>query len=79
MKYAVVYERGPNNWSAYAPDLPSCVAAGETPEAVRRLMMEAIRFHIDGLLEDGEPVPRPGWWAEEIEIDLPERQGVHPE
>lgn len=79
MKYIVVYERGPNNWSAYVPDLPGCVAAADTRDEVRQLITEAMEFHIEGMREDNEPVPEPGWWAEEMEVDLPERQSVRPE
>lgn len=68
MRYIVVYERTPNNWGAYVPDLPGCVAAADTREEVRELIREAIEFHIEGLCEDNEPVPAPGTWAEEIEV-----------
>ena len=57
--YAVIYERGPRNWSAYVPDLPGCVATGATREDVERRMREAIAFHLDGMREDGEPIPEP--------------------
>ena len=79
VKYVVVYEQGPRNWSAYVPDLPGCVAAAATRDAVRQLIREAIEFHIEGLREDHEPVPAPGWWAEEVEVNLPERQPARPE
>jgi predicted RNase H-like HicB family nuclease len=59
MKYAIIIEKGARNYSAYVPDLPGCVATGETEEAVIRLLREAIRLHIEGLHEDGEPVPEP--------------------
>jgi predicted RNase H-like HicB family nuclease len=57
MRYAIVIEKTEENYSAYAPDLPGCVATGATPEETEANMREAIRFHIDGLLEDGLPVP----------------------
>jgi predicted RNase H-like HicB family nuclease len=53
MKYAVIIERGPNSFGAHAPDLPGCVAAGETREEVITLIKEAIEFHIEGLKEKG--------------------------
>jgi predicted RNase H-like HicB family nuclease len=59
MRYAVVIEKADGNYSAYVPDLPGCVATGDTVEAVEREIREAIRFHIDGLKEDGLPVPAP--------------------
>jgi predicted RNase H-like HicB family nuclease len=59
VKYAVVYEQTPRNWSAYVPDLPGCVAAGETREEVERLITDGIRLHIDLMRQSGEPVPLP--------------------
>ncbi len=59
MKYAVVIERAESNYSAYVPDLPGCVAVGDTIEEAEREIREAILFHIEGLKEDGLPVPEP--------------------
>ena len=58
MKYAVVIEKGENGYGAYVPDLPGCIAAADTKEEVKKLIHEAIEFHIEGLKEDGEPIPR---------------------
>ena len=60
MKYAIVIEKSPSNFSAYVPDLPGCVATGATRKGVTRLIREAIDFHIEGLRQHGEPVPVPG-------------------
>jgi predicted RNase H-like HicB family nuclease len=57
--FAVVIERAGGNYSAYVPDLPGCIAVGDTVEEAERSIGEAIRFHLDGLREDGEPVPEP--------------------
>ena len=57
MRYAIVIERGDSNWSAYVPDLPGCVATGDTLEETEREIREAIEFHIEGMREDGSPVP----------------------
>jgi predicted RNase H-like HicB family nuclease len=57
MRYAVVIERAGKNYSAYVPDLPGCVAAADTVEEVEREIREAIAFHIEGLKEDGDPIP----------------------
>ncbi|MFY9642759.1 MAG: type II toxin-antitoxin system HicB family antitoxin [Rhodomicrobium sp.] len=57
MRYAIVIEKADGNYSAYAPDLPGCVATGDTPEETEDNMREAIRFHLDGLIEDGLPLP----------------------
>lgn len=59
MRYAVVIENAGKNFSAYVPDLPGCVASADTPEAVQELIREAVGFHIEGLREDGLPVPEP--------------------
>ena len=68
MKYAVIVEEGENSFGAYAPDLPGCVAVGETKEEVLNLIQEAIEFHIEGLREDGQPIPEPSSRIEYIEI-----------
>jgi len=59
MQYLVVIEKGETSYGAYAPDLPGCIAAADSEAEVRRLIKEAIEFHIDGLREDGQPVPPP--------------------
>ena len=67
MRYAVVIEKAGANYSAYVPDLPGCVATGPTVEAVELEIKAAIRFHIDGLKEDGLPVPPPEAVVEFVE------------
>jgi len=67
MRYAVVIEKTESNYSAYVPDLPGCVATGDSVAAVEAEIREAIRFHIDGLKDDGLPVPAPTSLAEYIE------------
>lgn len=67
MKYAVVFEKAEHNWAAYVPDLPGCITTGATLEDTRRLIAEAIAFHIEGLQRHGYPVPPPTSRAEEIE------------
>ena len=68
MKYAVVIEKGDNGYGAYVPDLPGCIAAAETKEEIKKLIHEAIEFHIEGLKEDGEPIPKPASSIEFIEV-----------
>jgi predicted RNase H-like HicB family nuclease len=58
-QYAVVYEKTETGFGAYAPDLPGCVSTGRTLEEAERNMREAIAFHLDGLREDGDPIPEP--------------------
>ena len=67
MRYAIVIEKAEGNYSAYVPDLPGCVAAGATVEAVEAEMREAIRFHIEGLKADGLAIPAPTSIADYIE------------
>ena len=67
MKYAVVYEKAPHNYSAYVPDLPGCVATGATRKKVERNIREAIAFHIEGLRQEGESIPEPASWSELVE------------
>jgi predicted RNase H-like HicB family nuclease len=57
MRYAVIIEKAADNYSAYVADLPGCIATGETVAEVERELREAIRFHIEGLEEDGLPIP----------------------
>ena len=67
MRYAVVIEKAGGNYSAYVPDLPGCIATGDTIADVETEIRNAIRFHIDGLREDGLPIPEPLSLAEYVE------------
>jgi predicted RNase H-like HicB family nuclease len=67
MRFAIVIEKADSNYSAYVPDLPGCVATGDTVTYVEREIRDAIRFHIEGLREDGLPVPQPTSIAEYVE------------
>ncbi|NWF83063.1 MAG: type II toxin-antitoxin system HicB family antitoxin [Bryobacteraceae bacterium] len=58
-RYAVVIERGENNFSAYVPDLPGCITTGKTVEEIERNIREAIELHLEGMVEDGDPIPEP--------------------
>lgn len=69
-KYVVVYEQTPNNWSAYVPDLPGCVAAGDSREEVEQLIREAIELHLEALRADNEPIPEPGTWTDVVEVAM---------
>lgn len=68
MRYAVVIERADSNYSAYVPDLPGCVATGSTIEEAEAEIREAIKFHIEGMKEDGLPIPTPSSAVEYIEV-----------
>lgn len=67
MRYAVAIEKAPRNYSAYVPDLPGCVATGLTLEEVEQQIREAIEFHLEGMREEGLPIPEPTTLCEYVE------------
>jgi len=67
-RFLVVIEKGENNYSAYSPDLPGCVATGSTRDEVERNMHEAIKMHVDGLREDNLPIPESDAFAEYMAV-----------
>ena len=69
MRYAIVIEKANGNYSAYVPDLPGCVATGQTAEETEQNLREAVLFHLDGLREDGLPVPKPSTRCEYLETE----------
>jgi predicted RNase H-like HicB family nuclease len=68
-KYMVVIERGESSWGAHVPDLPGCVAVGQTREEVVDLIREAVRLHIAELRRDGLPVPKPSSEGAFVEVE----------
>jgi predicted RNase H-like HicB family nuclease len=68
MRYAIVIEKAEGNYSAYVPDLPGCVATGATVAEVGAQIREAIEFHLEGLREDGTPIPPPASRVEYIDV-----------
>jgi len=68
MRYLVVVEEGQSSFGAYVPDLPGCVAAGETREEALALIREAIEFHLDGLKQAGLVIPRPSSTGEVVDV-----------
>ena len=68
MRYAIVIEQAAGNYSAYVPDLPGCVTTGATLEETERNMQEAIAFHLEGMREDGFPIPTPSTVVEYCEL-----------
>ncbi len=69
-RYLIIIEETSMGYSAYSPDLPGCIATGRTREEVQREMHDAIEFQIEGLREDGLPVPEPASSAEYVEVAL---------
>lgn len=73
-RYLVVVEKGENSYGAYAPDVPGCVAVGETIEETLRLIKEALEFHLEDTSEGGEPIPNPAHVeAHFVDVELPTR------
>ena len=68
MRYAIVIDKAENNYSAYVPDLPGCVATGATADEVESQIREAIEFHLEGMREDGTPIPPPASRVEYVDI-----------
>ncbi len=69
MEYTVVLEKGEFSYGAFVPDLPGCIAAGESKEEVLELIKEAIEFHIEGLMAEGEVIPEPHCEVARVEIN----------
>ena len=69
MRYMVVIESGPSSWGAHIPDLPGCVAIGETRDEVVQLIRESVALHVEALKRDGQPVPRPTSEGEFVDVD----------
>jgi len=69
MKYMVVIEKGDASYGAHVPDLPGCIAVGQTREEALNLIREAIELHIEGLKNAGEPVPKPSSASEFVDVD----------
>jgi predicted RNase H-like HicB family nuclease len=68
MRYAIVIETAGSNYSAYVPDLPGCVATGATLEEAERSIREAIKFHLEGLRQDGSSIPQPSSRVDYVEV-----------
>jgi predicted RNA binding protein YcfA (HicA-like mRNA interferase family)/predicted RNase H-like HicB family nuclease len=83
MRYLVVLEKGPTSYGAHVPDLPGCIAVGETRDEVLALVREAIEFHLEGLKQEGQPIPDPSSTGELVDVaaawrlrDTPSRKPV---
>ena len=69
-RYAVVFEKAPNNWSAYVPDLPGCISTGRTMDETRANIREAITLHLEAMTEVGEAIPEPTTGVEFVELEV---------
>jgi predicted RNase H-like HicB family nuclease len=72
MTFAVIFEKGPSSYGAYVPDVPGCVAVADTIEEVRKLIQEAIQYHIEFMHERGEAIPPSTSLCEYVEVEIPE-------
>jgi len=68
MRYAIVIEKAGNNYSAYVPDLPGCIATGATVEETETQIREAIELHLEGMREDGLPIPQPSSQVDYVDV-----------
>ena len=68
MKYLVIYEKSSKGWGAYAPDLPGLGVAGTTLNEVKELIREAMEFHLEGMRQNGDPIPAPSATTEYITV-----------
>ena len=71
MRYAIVVENAGGSFGAYVPDLPGCVATGPSREEVEQFIREAIELHLEGMTEDGLPIPEPTSEVEYVEVAMP--------
>ena len=71
-RFLIIIEKGDQNYGAYVPDLPGCIATGKTVEEVKANMREAIRLHLEGMIEDQEEIPAPQTLAEYLDITIPD-------
>lgn len=71
-RFLIIIEQGSNNYSAYVPDLPGCIATGRTLDDVKTNMEQAIKLHIEGMMEDREPLPVSQSIAEYLDIPVPD-------
>ncbi|PPS43529.1 type II toxin-antitoxin system HicB family antitoxin [Chroococcidiopsis sp. TS-821] len=71
MKYAIVIEKAESNYGAYVPDLPGCVATGQTVEETLEQIQEAIAFHLEGMLLHGEVIPEPTSLCQYVDVQAP--------
>ncbi len=69
-RYAIVIEKAESNYAAYVPDLPGCVATGPTVAETEELLREAIALHLDGMAEDGLPIPEPSSVVDYVELEV---------
>ena len=73
MKFAIIIEKGPTNYGAYAPDIPGCIGLGPTPEAARQDLINGLAAHLRLMADDGDPMPTPASSVDHVDVELPVR------
>ena len=76
MRYAIVIEKAANNYSAYVPDVPGCIATGATVDEVKQNLAEALRFHFEGMRADGEAIPQPSSTVDYVDVVTPSKRAA---
>ena len=76
MRYAIVIEKADNNYSAYVPDVPGCVATGATVDEVKRNLADALQFHFEGMRADGDAVPPPSSTVDYVDVLSPTKRAA---
>ena len=76
MRYAIVIEKADNNYSAYVPDVPGCIATGTTVDEVKRNLAEALQFHFEGMCADGETIPQPSSTVDYVDVVAPSKRAA---
>ena len=74
MRYAVVIEKSKRNYGAYLPDVPGCISVGATVEETLANLREALAFHFEGMVEDGDPIPNPETLCDYVDVAIPARK-----
>jgi len=76
MRYAIVIEKADNNYSAYLPDVPGCIATGATVDEIKRNLAEALRFHFEGMHADGDALPQPSSTVDYLNVLAPAQRAA---
>jgi predicted RNase H-like HicB family nuclease len=78
MRFVVIIEKGPTSYGAYAPDVPGCIAVGETADEALRKFSEALEAHLQLMADDGEPLPVPASTPQWVDVAVPQKPGAAP-
>ena len=76
MKYTILICKAGSNYSVHAPDVPGCIATGDTIEETIQMMKEALEFHFEGMIEEGDPIPEPSTLCAYVELEIPAQHKI---